>query len=105
MALDKTLLNCFLRYLLQREEVRLRRLRGENQQDAAPDDIFRTVRLCCVHRHHDPASVLVREQLSTLQALGGGGGMVVFAAAVLRGFGGFSTEDDAEACPIALAWR
>jgi hypothetical protein len=95
MALDETLIDSFLGYLLQREEVRLRRVRGESQQDAAPNDILRTVRLCCVHRHHDPTSVSVREQLSKLRALGGGGGVVAFAAAVLRGFGGsrpFSIE-------------
>lgn len=90
MALDKTLVDKFLSYLLQREEVRLRRLRGESQEDAAPNDIFRSVRLCCVHRQHDPSSALVQEQLLKLRTLGGGGGLVIFAAAVLRGFGGRS---------------
>ena len=71
------------------EEVRLRRLRGESQQDAAPNDIFRSVRLCCVRRRHDPTNVSVREQLLKLRALGGGGGVGTFAVAARRGFGGF----------------
>ena len=48
MALDESLAICFLDNLHQREEVRLRRLLGKSQQDAAPNDIFRSVRLCCV---------------------------------------------------------
>jgi hypothetical protein len=66
---------------------------GESQQDAALNDIFRSVRLCCVHRQHDPTSVLVQKQLSELRALGCGGGIVIFAAAVLRGFGGSSLSN------------
>jgi hypothetical protein len=52
MPLDDALAARFLEHLLQREEVRLRRLCGESQQDAAPNDSVRSVRLCCVHRQH-----------------------------------------------------
>ena len=79
---------CSLTYLQQREQVRLKRLRRESQQDAAPDDIFRSVRLCCAHRQHDPPSVTAQRRLSELRALGGGGDVLLFAAAVLWGFGG-----------------
>ena len=100
MTLQQVQLDRFAAFLRARETFRIQMSLGVAREKATSDKTLLRVRLCNVHRCHDPTSIAIQRQLHPLRCLSSSraapegrvpgadaGGALVFAAAVLRPFG------------------